>query len=123
MWKYDYLPVAQECANMLIELNHIINKFPRDYKYSYWTHIENNAINTLTKITMAAEYTSTKKKSDCLEDAIVSLSSLKVLWRICNKIAVIDDVKYLKIAENIISVERQLHWWFNSIDVRKHDNK
>lgn len=123
MWKYDYLPVAQECANLLIELNRIINKFPRDYKYSYWTHIENNAINTLTKITMTAEYISKKKKSDCLEDAIVALSSLKVLWRVCNKIAIIDDVKYLKITENIISIERQLHWRINSIGEREYNDK
>ena len=50
-----------------------------------------------------------EKKLSCIECAISSLQTVKVLRRICNKLNIVDDPKYLKLASKQVSIEKQLN--------------
>ena len=103
--------VVEDCHQLLIWLIPLLDKFPRNRRFTLGERLENGLLEVLTLCTHAAYQ---GKKQQLLDDANRQLTTLKHLWRLSFVLKVINSKTYEYGVKGLVGIGRQVGAWRKS---------
>lgn len=108
------IPLFQKIYDFYKLFYTYIDHFPQKSRETLIVKIENTIIELLESITTAA-YTNLTEKQNSLLRASASVDFLKILFRLCYELRIIDQKKYLLLEEKLQEIGRMIGGWIKSL--------
>lgn len=109
---YEYLPVYKASYDLVLQLFHIIKKFPKEFKYTLWEQIKKDSLILIWNIYKANILKDRRKES--LSECRAYLESMKVMVRISKDLHILSLEKFVTVSQSIETISKQLVGWENS---------
>lgn len=111
MAQYDTLPIYKATYDFLLRIMHVINHFPREYKYTIGERIQDTAINMVVTIYRANK---SKDKIPHLKELQEHIQMIYLFLRISHDIKILPTEKFASIVELIDGVSNQAQGWLKT---------
>lgn len=111
---YYNLPVYKESYDLLIITYKLVEKVPREYKYSLGERLKNAVTDVLLYIFEGSKAKDTTKK-ECIEKAINSLEKSRLCIRIFSDLNVWSVSSQVSLNLKIENISKQLTQWGNYV--------
>lgn len=111
---YD-LPVFKATYDILLELFLLVQKMPREHKFTLGEQVKNECLEIFLDIYQA---NTVADKRDFLKNATLHLLKLRVMLRICNDLRLMNMERFMKLNEQVENVSRQLAGWVKSLKTK-----
>lgn len=112
MATYDNLPVYKASYDLLIQVFKMVREFSKEYKYTLWDSIKKELIALISNIYKANSKT---EKLSNITSARESLEVLKLYFRLCKDLQIINIKTYAQLSLVTEDISKQLAWWQKSI--------
>ncbi len=116
MATYDLLPVYKMSYDFLLQIFQFSRGFSREYKYTIWQELKNEAIKLILSIYRANS--SIDKRFTLLEEARLTLETIRLLLRLTRDLKQISLDPFVSMNEKIESTSKQLASWQASAKTR-----
>lgn len=111
---YD-LPVYKATYDILLELFLLVQKMPREHKFTLGEQVKKECMDIFLDIYQA---NTVNDKREFLKSASLHLLKLRVMLRICNDLRLMNMERFIKLNEKVENVSRQLAGWTKSAAVK-----
>ena len=108
------VPLFQKIYDFYKMFYSYIDHFPKKSKEALTVKIEDMLIKLLESIT-AASYSMPIEKQKFLTEASANVDFLKILFRLCCELKIIDQKKYLLLEEKLQEIGRMIGGWIKSL--------
>lgn len=103
---YENLPVYKASYDLILQLFHVIKKFPKEFKYTLWEQIKKEALMLISYIYKANIIKD--RRNESLQKCRAYLESNKVLIRISKDLHILSLHKFIAINQSIELISKQL---------------
>lgn len=107
---YD-LPVYKATYDVLLELYQLVQKMPREHKFSLGEQMKGECLEVVLSIYLA---NTVSDKRDYLRSGMLHLMKVRLMLRICNDMRLLSLERFVKLNEKVEDVSRQLSGWMKS---------
>jgi len=107
------IPIFKKTYELYKEFYVLRNYVSRQDRYTIWQRCENLILDILENILWASQLSRTEKLP-VLEKSSLRLNFLRVFFRLCKEIKVLDNRKYVLLEENVDEIGRMLGGWIKS---------
>ncbi|MFA5987882.1 MAG: diversity-generating retroelement protein Avd [Candidatus Paceibacterota bacterium] len=107
------IPIFKKTYELYKEFYSLRNSVARQNRYTIWQRCENLILDILENILWASQLSKTEKLP-ILEKTSLRLNFLRVFFRLCKEIKVIDNKKYVLLEEDVDEIGRMLGGWIKS---------
>ena len=107
------IPIFKKTYELYKEFYSLRNFVPRQDRYAIWQKCGNIILGILENILLASQL-SKAEKLPALEKSSLKLNFLRVFFRLCKEIKVLDNKKYILLEEDIDEIGRMLGGWIKS---------
>lgn len=114
-------PLYQKIVELYKTLYLYRNSIPKQDRYAIWQKCENNTIEILEHLLLAAQYVGELKIIE-LNKLSRKLNTLRVLTRLTKDIKIIDNKKYVRLQEIVDEIGRMIGGWLKSLKQNTLDN-
>lgn len=108
----EELKIYRDVSELIKRIFIIVKNFPRDYKFTLGTRIQNLALDCADLIYKAARH---KEKSQYLDDLVSSLDFLSFLIRTGKDMNIITEKQYTLYIEVSHPCVKQAQGWYKSV--------
>jgi 23S rRNA-intervening sequence protein len=116
MATYDLLPVYKTSYDFLLQVFQFSRGFSREYKYTIGQELKNETMKLILSIYRANS--SREKRYDLLEDARLTLETIRLLLRLTKDLKQIPLDPFVSMSEKVESISKQLVSWQSSMKTR-----
>jgi hypothetical protein len=107
----EELKIYKDTSELVKRVFIIVKNFPRDYKYTIGSRIQNTALDCVELIYKASRH---KQKEKDLDELVSSLDFLSYLIRISKDMNIITEKKYALYIERSVPCVKQASGWLRS---------
>ena len=107
------IPIFKKTYELYKEFYTLRNSVARQDRYTIWQRCENLILDILENILWASQLSKTEKLP-ILEKTSLRLNFLRVFFRLCKEIKVLDNKKYCRLEEDVDEIGRMLGGWIKS---------
>ena len=107
----ENLQIYKDASELIKRVFIIVKQFPRDYKYTIGTRIQNTALDCIDLIYRASRH---KNKQEDLDNLVSSLDFLSYLIRISKDMNIVTEKQYGLYIERSVPCVKQASGWFKS---------
>lgn len=107
--------IIQKVYDLLKYAIPILNKFPRNHKFTLGDRIQNQ-LSDLLELYVEAYYLPKDKKQALLLHANISLEKLRHYFRLCFELGIYDSKKYNEFAIRLNEIGRMTGGWLKSLE-------
>ena len=107
----EELKIYRDMSELTKRVFIIVKNFPRDYKFTLGTKIQNTALDCVDLIYKSARHT---KKTEYLDDLISNLDFLSYLIRIAKDMNIVTEKQYALYIKMSRPCVKQASGWFKS---------
>ena len=111
------IPIFKKTYELYKEFFGLRNSVSRQDRYTIWQRCENIILDILENILWASQL-SKAEKLPVLEKSSLRLNFLRVFFRLCKEIKVLDNRKYVLLEEDVDKIGRMLGGWIKSTKER-----
>ncbi|KKP31746.1 MAG: hypothetical protein A2312_02610 [Candidatus Staskawiczbacteria bacterium RIFOXYB2_FULL_32_9] len=111
------IPIFKKIYELYKEFYGLRNSIARQDRYTIWQRCENIILDILENVLWASQM-SKLEKLPILEKTSLKLNFLRVFFRLCKEIKVLDTKKYILFEEDINEIGRMLGGWIKSTKAR-----
>lgn len=109
MAKYDHLKVFKDFYSFSKDSINAVRKFPRIFKYTLGTSIQNNIYEVLKNI---VKVNALKEKKELLSEIIIDVELLQIQIRLAKDLNCFTKIDtYFYLSEQITNILKQLEGW------------
>jgi hypothetical protein len=109
---YDTLPVYKQSYDLLMQTVQLIPSFPKTYKYSLGTPLQEALIALILLIFKANTAT---QKADYLHQSREKVEEIRLLFRLVNDLKLLSLKEFVDVQVMIESVSKQVCGWEKSV--------
>ena len=106
------LKIYKDTSELVKRVFIIVKNFPRDYKYTIGSRIQNTALDCVELIYKASRH---KQKERDLDELVSSLDFLSYLIRISKDMNIVTEKQYTLYIERSVPCVKQASGWLKSI--------
>ena len=107
--------ITQKMYDLLKESISVLNKLPRDFKFTIGDRIQ-NTLSDLLEIYIQAYYYAKTKKLPLLQEANIQLEIARYYFRLCFDLGLINSRKYQAFAEKLHEIGKMTGGWIKSLE-------
>jgi hypothetical protein len=107
----EELKIYRDVSELIKRVFIIVKNFPRDYKFTLGTRIQNTALDCADLIYKAARH---KDKTQHLDDLVSSLDFLSFLIRTSKDMNIVTEKQFSLYIEKSIPCVKQAQGWYKS---------
>jgi hypothetical protein len=107
----EELKIYKDTSELVKRVFIIVKNFPRDYKYTIGSRIQNTALDCVELIYKASRH---KQKEKDLDELVSSLDFLSYLIRISKDMNIITEKQYALYIERSVPCVKQASGWLRS---------
>ncbi|MCX6720659.1 MAG: four helix bundle protein [Candidatus Staskawiczbacteria bacterium] len=107
------IPIFKKTYELYKEFYSLRNSIARQDRYTIWQRCENLILDILENILWASQLFKIEKLP-VLEKVSLRLNFLRVFFRLCKEIKVLDNKKYCLLQEDVDEIGRMLGGWIKS---------
>ncbi len=107
----EELKIYKDTSELVKRVFIIVKNFPRDYKYTIGSRIQNTALNCVELIYKASRH---KQKEKDLDELVSSLDFLSYLIRISKDMNIVTERQYGLYIERSVPCVKQASGWLRS---------
>lgn len=111
------IPIFKKTYELYKEFYGLRNSVARQDRYTIWQRCENIILDILENVLWVSQM-SKLEKLPILEKTSLKLNFLRVFFRLCKEIKVLDAKKYILFEEDINEIGRMLGGWIKSTKAR-----
>ena len=111
------IPIFKKIYELYKEFYGLRNSIAGQDRYTIWQRCENIILDILENVLWASQM-SKLEKLPILEKTSLKLNFLRVFFRLCKEIKVLDTKKYILFEEDINEIGRMLGGWIKSTKAR-----
>jgi len=107
----EELKIYKDTSELVKRVFIIVKNFPRDYKYTIGSRIQNTALDCIELIYKASRH---KQKEKDLDELVSSLDFLSYLIRISKDMNIMTEKQYVLYIERSVPCVKQAFGWLKS---------
>jgi hypothetical protein len=113
----ENLQIYRDASELIKRVFIIVKQFPRDYKYTIGTRIQNTALDCIDLIYRASRH---KNKQEDLDNLVASLDFLSYLIRISKDMNIVTERQYGLYIERSVPCVKQASGWLKSQSINSY---
>jgi hypothetical protein len=107
----EQLQIYRDASELIKRVFIIVKQFPRDYKFTLGTRIQNTALDCIDLIYKASRH---KNKREDLDNLVASLDFLSYLIRISKDMNIVTEKQYCLFIERSVPCVKQASGWLKA---------
>jgi hypothetical protein len=108
----EQLQIYRDASELIKRVFIIVKQFPRDYKFTIGTRIQNTALDCIDLIYRASRH---RNKKEDLDNLVASLDFLSYLIRISKDMNIVTEKQYCLFIERSVPCVKQASGWLKAV--------